>query len=425
MESALAPEQRPNVLNVSLVILLGASFFGSLTTYMSQPFFVLYYHHALALPMAQAGLLVGLTPLSAALFGVIGGYVSDRIGIRRGYVLALAVTAVCFIGLASLRLYVLLLGVSVVMGLANATMRSGVQALINTRVPKSEAGRYQTYLYWLNNLGIVIGPTVATILFSAGKKPTVFYIAAGLLLLLAIVIWSVVRDAQAETPAATAPGEKPQEPPSKRPTFLDVMKCLGTDRALWWTFIALLCFIVVESQLTSTLGLYLASKFRHGTQYYGLLNTEIALIVLLCTPLVQRFAKKLPVTKVLPTGLVVLGLGLALSGFSTQPIGWFIGIFFYGIGEVLAITKVNEIMAGAAGRGNPATRFASLNSAMFLGMFIGYTLSTPLVSVLSSEVFYLGTFIIVICAMLAFLKAYHLLRETSVSESKNEATGAM
>ncbi|KRW92278.1 hypothetical protein SD51_04355 [Alicyclobacillus tengchongensis] len=419
VESALTPEQRPHVLNLSLVILLGASFLGSLTTYMSQPFFVLYYHHALALSMAKAGLLVGLTPLSAALFGVIGGYVSDCIGIRKGYVLALAVTCVCVIGLANLRLYVLLLIVSIVMGLANATMRSGVQALINTSVPKSEAGRYQTYLYWLNNLGIVIGPSIATLLLGAGKKPTVFDIAAGILLLLAIVIWSFVRDAiepaKQTPPASEEPASKSR---SKRPTFLDVMSYLGADVALLWTFIALLCFIVVESQLTSTLGLYLTAKFHRGTQYYGLLNTEIALIVLLCTPLVQRITKKLTIPKVLPVGLVILGLGLALSGFSRQPIGWFIGIFFYGLGEVVAITKVNEIMASVAGRDNPATRFATLNSAMFLGMFIGYTLSTPLVSVLPSEVFYLVTFVVVLGSMSAFLRAYRLLQSASTSDTE-------
>ncbi|MCL6452279.1 MAG: MFS transporter [Alicyclobacillus sp.] len=405
-----APRWTPAVL-----LVLGTAFFTSFSTYMAQPYFVIYYHNALGFSAARAGVLIGITPLCGALFGVVGGYLSDRVGIRRAYCAALLLNGLCLGAFRFLHSYGALLAIAILLGLAMSTTRSGAQALLNVRVAEEHAGAIQTTVYWLNNLAIVIGPPTAALVLRAGTRPTAFLVAGCLLLAMSLLILFFLRDAEGATNGkadgeASAPGSDSKPPKAVHPSFLDAMRWVGANRIIFWTFLALLCYIVLEAQLTSTVPLYMTAQFTHGPQYYGFMNTEVAALALALTPAAARLTKRRSAIGVIGSGVTVLGIGLVVAGFSTHAVGWFIGIGMYGLGEVVAMPKISEVMAGAAGREKPALSFAAINTSLFLGMFVGYTFGAPLFSALRADVLYACAFALALFSIFSFRQALRELQ---------------
>lgn len=413
-----AIRRTPTVFTPAVFLILTAAFVTSLSTYMAQPFFILYYHHALHFSSLEAGVLIALMPLCGALFGVVGGYVSDRIGIRRAYALALLLSGLCMSGFALFRTFDALAVLSVVMGMCMATTRSGAQALLKGRVSDELAGTAQTYLYWLNNLSIIVGPPVAALLLGAGAKASVFIVASLLMVAMALCIFLFL-DSPFQTPKKVM-AEEAARNHSNPPTFLQSMRMLQSDSKLRWTFFALLFYMMLEAQLTSTVPLYMSKKFTEGSKFYGFINTEVAVIALFFTPVLARLTKKKSNLGVLAVGILMLGAGLVIAGFSGTVAGWFVGICFYGLGEVTAMPKINKVMVGAVGKEHPATSFAALNASLFLGMFAGYAVGPSLFAEISSGWLYTGVFGLALISILCFAGAKRQMSVSKKQESENQ-----
>ncbi|MDP9729429.1 MFS transporter [Alicyclobacillus tolerans] len=393
----------PSVLKPSVLLILTAAFVTSLSTYMAQPFFILYYHQALHFSSLEAGVLIAIMPLCGALFGVVGGYVSDFIGIRKAYASALLLSGFCMAGFAFFRSFFELFILSAVLGLCMATTRSGAQALLKGRVAEEQAGTAQTYLYWLNNLSIIVGPPVAALLLGAGAKANVFVVSSILMVVMSLCVLLLLDSPlKTQKPSGSeASATKNVRPPS----FLQSMSMLQANRRLRWTFFALFFYIMLEAQLTSTVPLYMSEKFTEGSKFYGFINTEVAAIALFLTPILARITKKKSVLGVLSTGILVLGIGLVVAGFSGSVIGWYIGICFYGLGEVTAMPKINEVMVDAVDKEQPATSFAALNTSLFLGMFAGYAIGPSLIAQMSSGWLYTGALALAVLSVICFINA--------------------
>lgn len=401
----------------SVLLILSAAFFTSLSTYMAQPYLIIYYHQALGFSSVKAGVLIAVTPLCGALFGVVGGYLSDRFGIRKAYASALFLSAACLASFSFVHAYTVLLLIAALLGLAMSTTRSGAQALLNLRVSPEGAGTAQTALYWLNNLAIVLGPPSAALLLGAGTKPTTFVVGAVIMVVMCCLILLFLRDPRSvaavagkETHSDTSAEERDSSSGrSLPPTFLASMKWIGRSPVIFWTFLSLFCYIILEAQLTSTVPLYVTARFTHGAQYYGFMNAEIAALALAFTPLSVRMTKGLSAFWTIACGIAILAIGLLVAGRSASPEGWFFGIFLYGAGEVLAMPKMSEVMAGAAGRENPALSFAAINTSLFLGMFAGYILGAPLFATVSSGTLYTAMIVVALIAIFSFRKAVQLI----------------
>ena len=124
-----------NVLTPQITLLLGIALLSAVTFYMVQPFFVIYFRQALGFSTAESGLLVATPFLPVILFGVLGGYVSDRMGVFRAYTLGLLIYGLSIGAVAFLHRFIFILILMMVSGLAMSIMSGGIQSIINLVSP--------------------------------------------------------------------------------------------------------------------------------------------------------------------------------------------------------------------------------------------------------------------------------------------------
>lgn len=371
----------PDLLTTPVMTVLASTFWAAFATNASERFLGLYFRERLGFSPVEVGILIGLTPLTAMLFGIVGGHLAEQLGLARAYTLSLGISGLCMVGFATFHQYLVLCLFCAFLGISTSTLRNGGQALLNIHTRGPVSGLAQNYMYWLKNVALVVAPPAAALLLHAGFRATPFMVAAGILLGLALAVWRVGHRSGFMPRGTSADVRTPR---SLSSTFHAVVK----NRSLRWAFVGWFALILVESQIASTTPLYLAQKFTDGVQIYGVLSGGNALIVVVLTPLATLLLAKSKTYLPIPIGLVLLGGGLFIAGWSSHLVGWLVGFGLYGLGEALSAPKLNDLTAEIAKADSGAMYFAAMNTAIYMALFIGYTFGAAMYERLPSGILY-------------------------------------
>lgn len=378
MQEEASPQPRlRDALTPRTVLILAIALFTNVTLYMVHPFFVIYFKQTLGFSTPEAGLLVGLPFVSAILFGVVGGYLSDRTGVLRTFTLAMVVYAVSVGAVAFTHSFVLVAVLMLVSGLAIPVMSSGISSLLNESAQPEHRGLLQNYLYWINNVGVALGLLVSAELLHAGHSnvPLLVFGIVRLLLCVAILIFFRGKHSESSESAAAAP---------KRLSMLATFKFVGTDKALLYASCTFLLLMVIESQMDATMPLYFAGHFHNGVALYAPIVTINAVVLVACQPLaVKLFSKKKPVP-VFAIGALCTGVGMALGGVVGTVWAWVAGMVLYSLGEVIWATKLNDLIGELPTSGNSTLYFSTIRTAINFAFFIGLTLGSIVYRVLGA-----------------------------------------
>lgn len=408
-EASVQPTLK-DALTSRIALIFGIAFFSTATLYMVQPFFVVYFKQALGFSVPEAGLLVALPFLSAMLFGVVGGYLSDRIGVLRAFTLATAIFAVTIGTIGFTHSFVVAALLMLVSGLAMPVMSGGIQSLLNQSARPEHRGLLQNYLYWMNNVGVIIGLLVSAELLRAGDSNAPILLLGMVRLLLCVVILLAFREKQSRVMRGTA-DSKPS-----RPSMIATLRFASTDKALLYTAFAVLLLMIMESQVTATVPLYFAGHFHNGMALFGPIVAINAVVVVGCQPLaVKMFAKKRPIS-VFVVGALCTGGGLALGGMLGTVWAWIVGMVLYSIGEVLWSSKLNDLLGELPTPGNAALYFGTIGTAQNIAFFIGLTLGSIIYHALNSSALFGSMVIIAALAALIFRLATKEFRRRALRD---------
>lgn len=367
------PPLREVLRDARVALLMGVTLLSQISSYMVIPFMAIYFHAQLHFSVGATGFLVGLPFLSGLLLGVVGGLVSDHVGVARTYATAMVMQGLAYGALAVVHAY---WGAAVLLILAGAVSpmsANGIQALLNQVVNPEHRGAVQNYLYWTQNVGVLVGLLVAAEFLAAGHSVTPFVVLLGLRVVMAAVVLGMFFRGD--------PAAAPAGPRRRRPGPLASLRAAASDRALLFAAVTLVLLIFMESQLSSTVPLRLTAAIADGSRWFGPLIAIDSVVVVLFQPVVMRILPARHPYLWFGVGMLGTGLGLAVGGVIDTVAAWIVGMVLYSFGEVIWSIKLNDLLGELPPAGSEGLYFSTVNTGTYLGMFVGMSLGSVLLRV--------------------------------------------
>ncbi|NMP24854.1 MFS transporter [Sulfobacillus harzensis] len=369
---AVPPSPWRQVFNPRVTLLLVVALLSATTFYMVEPFFLIYFRHAQGLSTSESGLLVSVPFLAVMLLGLAGGYVADRIGVVRAYTLGLLVYGLSVGAVALVHRFVDLLLLMIIAGLAMSVTSGGIQSILNLTASPTHRGILQNYLYWINNVGALLGLLMASELLRAGQSNVPIMLLSAvrvaMFIVLVILFW---RDRSAASVDASKPVLA-----SERPRLLPVVKGVLADKPLRYTVVSMFLLTIMESQLDSTVPLYFTEHFRDGVAVFGPIVALGTVVVVACQPLALKVSARKNSTATFSVGALLTGIGLTLGGTIGSVWAWVMGMFFYSMGEVLWAIELNNRVSALPREESTASYFGAVGMAQNAAFFIGIALGS-------------------------------------------------
>lgn len=416
-----SPPSLRAVLTPRSAAILAAVFLSQATMYLVVPFLALYFHEGLQLGLGVTGVLIGLPFLGSVLFGTGGGAAADRIGLLRAFVIGTLVSGVAIGSIAILRAPVAIGAVLFISGSVRPMATSSLQALANGSVSQDQRGTVQNAIYWVANLGVVLGLLVSAEILHGGLSPAPFAVLGTVNIVVGIIAYPILRERSAQPVQAgetnnrvTRQQEAKEAPP---PSILSLARLVVADPALLLGALTMALVIFVEAQTSATVPLDLANRVANAGHLYGPLLAIDAVAVLALTPLAMHFLSKRRAIWVFAVGTVVSGMGLALGGTVDRTAVWVIGMVIYSVGEVLWAIKLNDLMGQLPRSENAGLYFSVIMTAQNLGAFVGASGGTFLFHSLGRDVLFPGLIIVALGSAFAFQGAVRALRVRTAEEN--------
>jgi CRP/FNR family cyclic AMP-dependent transcriptional regulator len=353
--------------------------------------------------------------LAALALGMVGGLLAERFGPIRALVVAYAVTAAAIAGLGVVPAHDLLV-VAVVMVAWGAVRPIGantMKALANTHAAPEHRGAVQNYLYWLGNGSILLGLVIGAEALGAGHSPLPLFTVAAVYVLSIVPTYAAFR-------ADLAPWSQAEAGDGG---FYARLALLARDRALMMAALAMLASVVVDAQLDSSVPLSLVQHFRQGTQLFGPIVAVDSVVVVAAGPLLSRWTSRFRPTGVYLVGSIVYAAGLAFAGIDGTVAGWFIGMVFFGAGEVLWMTPLNQVLGELPVPGREVLYFSVIGMSQYCASFIGPAVG-PAVLAVDPAALWLSLLFVSVLGSWAFTDATAALRRRAAFSAAVEVRAA-
>ncbi len=333
---------------------------GSLVNRMGGfvlPFFAFYITGPLHRPAAFAGVVTAVFGVGAAVSGIVGGVLTDRVGRKPTLVGSLLANAVTIVALGYARSPWLLALGALAVGLATNAFRPALSAMIADLVPGSDRVRAYALNFWAINLGFSISMGAVGLISHFGYL-TLFYADAASTTACAILIAVMVRDTtpgravkgvrDARIGAAVDKGTRDARGRGRgRVTHNGQRDGLGAvlrDR----TYIAFVAttflVLVVFNQCQSGLPIQMADAGLSPSLFGEISAINGVLIVLLQMP-VTRLLRRWPEGRVLAGASLVIGTGFGVLAFGESVAMYVLCVVVMTLGEIAYTPTAQAVSA--------------------------------------------------------------------------------
>ncbi len=353
--------QLQQILTPSTTVLLVVSLLTPFSAFLLYPFLTIYFTHVLGFSVGQAGLLLSVRFLSSAVLGFASAWLSGRIGLVRTYVLAGLVTGAAVFSLAETRNVAAIVLLLVVLGVSASAVNAMVRSLAGAGVPVEVRGTLQTYIHWLQNVGMAAALPVSADVLRGGFSQTPFIVTAvGYVAVALLVGFAFGRMASRETGLAKAKGDGSS-----------LFQILRDDRSLRYLMAAFVLFAMVEMQFESSVPLDLSYHFRHGVSLYGTLGVIEMAVVFFLQIVVGQWLSRQPSPWIGYAGILLSG-GLLVGGLWQTVSGWTIAIILLGLGEVFSVSLIMGLFGVLPPDNRQGSYFSLFFMAQGLATFLAY-----------------------------------------------------
>ena len=272
-----------------------------------------------ATPAAAAGVAVSSYGAGHLVAALVGGHLADRIGRRHTIALSMFSSAVMMVALSQVHSYPAILIVTFLAGIAAEIYRPAAGALIGDLVaPEQRMIAFGVYRFAIN-LGFAAGPATAGLvanysffyLFLGDALTSLLYGAIAL-----IALPHGVRSQPHEEEPGGAVGHALQ---NRRFVYF----LLATASVMW-----------VESQIHSTLPLYIAS-LGFSTTVYGMLISLNGVMIILFELAITQWTQRYDHQRLIALGYWLSAIGFALTGFAHSIPALAATVVVWTIGEMI------------------------------------------------------------------------------------------
>jgi MFS family permease len=285
------------------------------------------------LALGLAGVVSGAVGVGTLLGNLTGGWFGDRLGHRRGLLLASLVSGAGTLAIPALPVGPLVVVLPLI-GYASATAGVSQGALVALAVPTGDRRRSVALSRASFNAGSVIGPPLGALLYA--YHPGLMFVLDGVVTLVVRAVTARLLPPDAH-PAGTGGPAVP------------LWRALRADRGVLILLPAIVVVDVVYRQLYSTLPVFLRDHGHPVSLYATLIALNSALILCLEVPTTVAL-RRLPANLVIGAGYCLVGLGFAL--FSPAATGFVVAaMVVLTAGEILYKTTATAHVLDAAPAG--------------------------------------------------------------------------
>lgn len=356
---------------LSLVLLINRS--GSMVLF----FLTLYLTSQLGFNAAHAGYMISIYGLGALAGSLLGGRLSDLLGVNEVQLFSLLLNGLGFIILSFIKDPLILGVVLFLTATTGEAFRPANATAIAEACPPDKRARGFALNRLAVNIGVTIGPAVGGFL-AAVNYSLLFWIDGVTCILAALYLWII--------PGAD---DSTAHPEKDEPHHQSA--AIRRDYIFIGLLFLLLLIGLAFTQFFSTWPLYLKSVLSLQEKHIGLLvSLNTLLIVLIEMPLVHKLEKK-------NIFMVILwGCLFIFSGFALLPLGnGFLYVAFtvvlWTIGEMLVYPLAGGFIANRASDRNRGSYMGMLSFVFSLGFVLGPTLGGWVYQYLGAQALWYGT----------------------------------
>ncbi|MFI9551244.1 MDR family MFS transporter [Nonomuraea endophytica] len=300
---------------------------------MVLPFTGVYLTQARGLSVAAAGLVMALFGAGSLISQLLAGVLTDRIGRRATLAGGMLATAAAMMWLGYSTSLPSILAAMFVLGVVIDAYRPASNALVADLVSPAERPRAYGLLFWAINLGYAVGMTAGGWLAELGFL-WLFWINAATSVAFAVLVWRAVPE--------TAP------PPPAEGTAGGGFGTVLRDRVMVGFTLVVLGNAIMYSQTFTMLPVAMTKVVGLSTGEFGLAMALNGVLIVVVQPLVSNWLGRLDAPVTLATGLAVMAVGFALTGFVTNVAMLALTIVVWTAGEIVTAGIVGTIVAALA-----------------------------------------------------------------------------
>ncbi|QWF82541.1 MFS transporter [Amycolatopsis sp. CA-230715] len=278
--------------------------------------FLAFYLAARGLSPAGAAAVVAVFGAAGVLSQPVGGALADRFGARTTLVLGMLGTAACLALLGSATSLPWLLSGAAALGLVGDVYRPASAALLVAIVPPQERLRAFGLVYWAVNLGFPIAGAAGGLLASSGYWALFALDAVTCVLFAAVIAIGVPGDAS----------------PARRGGGGGGYRTALRDRSLLALTALTFGYVAVVNQ--SAVGVAFAVRDAgRGPATFAFVAIVNGAGIVVLQPLCARVLRRWRPMRVLAWSMLVIGVGMASTGFAATPAAFAVTVLVWTLGE--------------------------------------------------------------------------------------------
>ena len=310
----------------------------------------------------EVTLLMAVYSLAQFLMAPVWGGLSDRIGRRPVMLFSLTMAAVCLAGFAWADTLVLLFVFRTLHGAAAANISTAQACVADLTTPENRA-KGMGLIGAAFGLGFTVGPFIGGELSVYGYS-TPIWVAAGLATLnVVLAIFMLPETRSADTQRA----ERTLDPRQ----FIRAMRHPVVGLCILLTFVMTIAFAAMESTFTLFAEHVRGLEATHVGRMFGVAGL---VMIIVQGGLVGRLVKRFGEARLVPAGLIILIVGLALLPFA-PPTGPMVGVFvIIAIGQGIASPSLHALISRGTSDSEQGFVLGTNQSMSALARAVGPTL---------------------------------------------------
>ncbi|EIT84367.1 hypothetical protein A374_16313 [Fictibacillus macauensis ZFHKF-1] len=342
----------------SITVLLGAVLFMNTGSFMIMPFLAIYLSSDLHFMSWQVGTVLTTILVTQRGVPIFTGFLGDRGSHRINVIAGVIVRALGFGGLIVAHEFWSIVIAAVFVGFGGALFDPSVSAFFSAQ-PETIRKKTFTYFNQMLNSGVIVGPLIGAV-FVAFDPVYPFTIAGATMIVVAIAIMLYSK----QLPATVKDDRK----------IVDSLKVTFSNTP----FLLFLAVLTLFWMMFSQLNISFPVKGYDLTSNKQLVSSIFVLngVAGLCLMFFLRkfFLTKNPLTMV-KAGVILMGVAIALIGLVPSIYWLLVCVFFYTVGETLALPGA-EMTVAQFSNNKPAGLFFGLFQASWaiggsIGNYIG------------------------------------------------------
>lgn len=280
-----------------------------------------------------AGIALAAYGAGSLIAGILGGYLSDKIGRKPTMLISCFGAAGSMLLLSHAGRIETLIPITFMTGLLTSMYGPAAGALIADLVPHELRVRAFSCQRLAINLGFAAGMAIAGFM-AKHSFMTLFYVDAGTTLILGLTVWIGLKRRQ--SPAAVRSG------------WAHALRHMRSNVAFKYAAAASFLISIVFWQMSSSYGLQTTEGAGLDERVYGLLMALNGILIVFIELPLTSFTRRFNPVTIMATGYSLIGIGMGLNAFGATLTLLVVSMLVFTIGEMIALPVSSSYLASLA-----------------------------------------------------------------------------